>query len=179
MALEVATKNALSKNNATTDGIGVQAIDPAQNKITLKNDRVIEYENLVVAVGQHNDFSIKGFEENWADPETNFHVALEHPSWKLTEPKGVRYINNFTGGQAYFYIPPEPYSGHIENYNFFTAKSIWDRSANNGRISWDASQLTIINANRSFAPHFPQLDEFIRAEAERRNIKIEEGLRLI
>ena len=46
------TRQLVTKNIGSSDYIGVEKIDPQANQVTLKNGRVIEYENLVVAMGQ-------------------------------------------------------------------------------------------------------------------------------
>ena len=46
------TRQLVSKNIGQSDYIGVEKIDPQANKVTLKNGRVIQYENLVLALGQ-------------------------------------------------------------------------------------------------------------------------------
>lgn len=88
-------------------------------------------------------------------------------------------MHNFDGGEAIFYIPPYPFHTEIENYNFFLAKSFWDRAASTGRISWANSRVTIINANDTFCQFYPRGDQFIKEECEKRHINIEYGLKLV
>lgn len=52
---------------------------------------------------------------------------------------------------------------------------MWDWHAANGKISWDSSSFTIINANNTFCKHFNKADSFIKSECEKRNIGVEEG----
>jgi hypothetical protein len=50
---------------------------------------------------------------------------------------------------------------------------MWDWHAENGKISWDSSSLTIVNANNTFSRHFNKVDNYIRSECEKRNINIQ------
>ena len=79
---------------------------------------------------------------------------------------------NYNGGQAIFYIPPTPFAGEIENYNFLIAKDLWDWHAQNGKISWETSKLTVINANKSLCHNSDKVDEFLRNECQKRNIDV-------
>ena len=125
-------------------------------------------------MGQKENYQeIKGFEQAWSDIVHPFYTNSDHSSWKTTCNKAYRYFYNFNGGEAIFYIPPTPFSGEIQNYNFFMSKSIWDMHASTGKISWDFSKFTIINANSIFSTQFPKLDTYIRQKCEKRNIKIE------
>jgi len=131
-------------------------------------------------MGQKTNYeSIKGFDDAWADLDHQFHTNGEHPTWKITCNKVARYLHNFNGGDAIFYIPPSPFGGEIENYNFFVAKAMWDWHAANGKISWDSSSFTVVNANNTFCQHFEKADSLIRSECEKRNIGIEEGWTLV
>ena len=102
----------LSKNIAGSDSIGVDKIDPQNSSVILKNGRTIQYDNLVVAMGQKDNYnSIKGFEDAWSDPDHPFYTNNDHPSWKTTTAKGYRVHYNYNGGPVYFYIPPNNYYG--------------------------------------------------------------------
>ena len=46
------TRQVVSKNIAQSDYVGVEKINPQANQVTLKNGRTIQYENLVIAMGQ-------------------------------------------------------------------------------------------------------------------------------
>ena len=59
------------------------------------------------------------------------------------------------------------------------AKDLWDMHAQNGRISWDSSKFTVINANKTFCQHFNKVDSFLRDECEKRHINIVENTELI
>ena len=138
-----------------SEGQGVVKYNPQNNEVILKNGRTVQYDQLVIATGMDSDYqSIKGFEDAWADVFHPFHTNQDHSSWKTSTPKPFRYHYNFTGGEAIFYIPPAPFHGELENYNFLLSKAIWDRLASHGRLSWGVSRLTVINANDSFCPHF-------------------------
>ena len=53
----------LSKNNAQSDYVGVEKIHPGRNEVVLRNGRTIKYENLVLALGQKENYNeVKGFD---------------------------------------------------------------------------------------------------------------------
>lgn len=172
-------KNSISKFAAASDGQGVTQFLPNENSVVLKNGRKIQYDQLVVATGLKQHTDIKGMDEAWADPLHPFFVCVDHPSWKTNAAKPYRFLHNFSGGEAIFYIPPYPFHTEIENYNFLLAKALWDRSESTGRLSWGNSRFTIINANNSFCQFYERGDQFIKSECERRNINVEYGLRLV
>lgn len=173
-------KKSMSKFAVGSEGQGITKFNPDNNEIVLKNGRTIQYDHLVIAMGMKNDHqSIKGFEDAWADIWSPFHCNQDYPSWKTTVSKPFRYHYNFNGGQAIFYIPPAPFHGELENYNFLLSKALWDRYNNNGKINWGSSKFTVINANKSFCPHFETADTFIKTELEKNNVNVEYGLKLI
>ena len=172
-------KNSLSKFAASSEGQGVAQFLPDQNTVVLKNGRKVEYDQLVIATGLRNHMEAKGFDEAWADLDPPFHVCQDHPSWRTNAVKPYRFMHNFQGGEAIFYIPPAPFHGEIENYNFFAAKELWDRYDSCGMLSWDNSRFTIINANNTFSANYDGADAFIKSEIERRNINVEYGLKLV
>lgn len=172
-------RDSLSKFAATSEGQGVAKFLPNENAVVLKSGRQVGYDQLVIATGLEAKTDIKGFEEAWADPNHQFHTSRDHPSWKTSSNKAVRFLHNFVGGEAIFYIPPGPFHGEIENYNFFLAKDIWDRYDNTGLLSWDKSRFTVINGNDTFSKHFSDADAFIKEELQRRNINVEYGLKLV
>ena len=149
--------------------------------MTLRNGRTIKYESLVIAMGQKENYhEIKGFDEAWGDLVHPFYTNNDHYSWKTTANKPYRVNLNFNGGHAYFYIPPNNYYGEIEDYNFFTSKSIWDLHHNTGKFTFGAyTSFTIINANDSFCKHATRVNEFIIKKCQESNIKIENNLRLV
>lgn len=170
----------MNKFAIPSEGQGVTQYNPQNNEVVLRNGRKIEYDQLVIATGMDTDLeSIKGFEDAWANVNSTFFCNQDHASWRTTCTKPARYHYNFQGGEAIFYIPPAPFHGTIENYNFFLSKAIWDRLASNGKLSWGNSRFTVINANNSFCPHFEKGDAFIKSELERKNINVEYGLKLV
>lgn len=65
---------------------------------------------------------IKGFEEAWKDPEHPVYTNKDHSSWRNSVNKHMRMHYTHTYGNAYFCIPPYPFSGEVENYNFFLSR---------------------------------------------------------
>lgn len=51
--------------------------------------------------------------------------------------------------------------------------------AKTGKISWDTSKLTVINANKTFSEHFKKADDFIKNACYENNIDIETDLELV
>ena len=170
----------ICKNVGQSDYVGVEKINPDNNEVTLKNGRTIQYENLVIAAGQKENFQgIKGFEEAWANPDSLFYTNNDHSSWKTSTAKGYRVHYNFNGGPAYFYIPPGNYFGELENYNFLISKKFWDVQARTGKISWETSSLTVINPNKTFCKHFKKVDDYLKNTCYDNNINIENDLTLV
>ena len=131
-------------------------------------------------MGRKDNFqSIKGFEDAWADTLHPFYTNQDHNSWKSSVNKSFRVHLNFNGGNAYFYIPPKDFYGEIQDYNFFVSKGYWDMHAKTGKISWDTSKLTVINANKTFSEHFKKADDYIKNLCYENNIDIETDLELI
>ena len=122
---------------------------------------------------------INGFSEAWLDEAHPFYTNQNHPGWKFGCAKPYRWMYNFNGGEAIFYIPPAPYHGEIEAYNFLMTKDLWDRHDSTGRLCWENSRFTVINANNSFVPNFEEGDAFIKSEIDRRGINVEYGLKLV
>lgn len=105
-------KRSFGKFIALGEGISTDKINADKSEIVLKNGRTIKYENLVVAVGQKNNFEhIAGFEDAWADRFHPFYTNLDHSSWKTDVNKAARTHKNFNGGEAIFYIPPGNFHG--------------------------------------------------------------------
>ena len=174
------SRTTINKFAAFSDGQAIVKFNPQNNEVVLKNGRVVQYDQLVIATGMENNHqSIKGFEDAWADLDSPFHTNQDHSSWKNTDIKHYRYQYNFMGGEAIFYIPPAPFHGEVENYNFLLSKAMWDRLANHARLSWANSRLTVINANDSFCKHYNQADTFIRSEMDKNKINVEQGLKLV
>ena len=119
----MSASKSMSKFAAFSDGVGVTEFLPNENAVILKNGRRVEYDQLVIATGLKEDpTSIKGFDEAWLDEEAPFFTNNNHPGWKFGSAKPYRWMYNFNGGEAIFYIPPAPYHGAIESYNFLMAK---------------------------------------------------------
>lgn len=174
------TRQTLNKNNGQSDYVGVDRFIPDKNEVVLRNGRTIKYDNLVIAMGQKENYQeIKGFDDAWADTVNPFYTNADHPSWKTTVSKTYRVHLNFNGGDAYFYIPPTNFIGEIEDYNFLVSKAIWDLHAKVGKISWETSRFTVINPNKTFSRHFPKLDEYLRNACQQHNINIETDLKLV
>lgn len=51
--------------------------------------------------------------------------------------------------------------------------------AKTGKISWDTSKLTVINANKTFSEHFKKADDYIKNACYENNIDIETDLELV
>lgn len=131
-------------------------------------------------MGQKENYQeIKGFEDAWSDTIHPFYTNADHLSWKTTVNKSFRVHLNFNGGPAIFYIPPGNFYGEIQDYNFLTSKSYWDLHAKTGKISWDTSNFTIINPNKTFSRYQPRVDEFIKNACYENNINIETDLTLV
>lgn len=174
------TRQIVSKNIAQSDYMGVEKIDPSANQVTLRNGRVIKYENLVVAVGQKDNYQhIKGFEDAWSDTLHPFYTNQDHSSWKSSVNKSSRVHLNFNGGPAIFYIPPGTSHGEVQDFNFMVSKGYWDLHAKTGKICWATSDLTVINPNKKFSAHIPRLDAFIQDICHKNNIDIEDDLTLV
>jgi len=50
------TRQTVCKNNGQSDYVGVEKFNPNNNEIVLRNGRSIKYENLVIAMGQKDNF---------------------------------------------------------------------------------------------------------------------------
>lgn len=178
--MQLSPKNPMSKFAANSETVPVSQYLPHENTVVLRNGRKIQYDQLVIASGlRAQSNQIKGFEEAWADPTHPVYSNADHPSWKSTSTSQLRYIHNYQGGEAIFYIPPYPFHTEVENYNFLLAKSYWDQAARLGRLSWDKSRVTVINANSTFCQFYERGDAFIKEQCEKRQINVEYGLKLI
>lgn len=170
----------MSKFAAHSEGQGVAQFLPNENAVVLRNGRKIQYDQLVIATGLKEDTtSVQGFEEAWADSTHPFFTANDHPTWKSSNTSAYRWLFNFEGGEAIFYIPPYPFHTEIENYNFLLAKSLWDRAADTARFTWDNSRFTIVNANDTFCQYYDRGDAFIKEQIEKNGINVEYGLKLV
>jgi hypothetical protein len=103
--------------------------------------------------------------------------TIDHPSWRASDHKYTRWHYNFNHGDAYFVIPPYPFSGEVENYNFFLSHRIWEWQQAHGRQS-PIRSFTVINANEKFVQYNDSGDSFFKEELKRRNVRVEYGLKL-
>lgn len=92
--------------------------------------------------------------------------------------KYPRWHYNFFSGDAYFCIPPYPFRGEIEAYNFFISTDIWKWYKANGKLHPNAT-LTIMNANDKFVQFMDSADSYIKEELERRGVRVEYGMNLV
>ena len=110
-------------------------------------------------MGQKENYdSIQGFAESWEDEAYPFFTNKEHTNWKLSSRKTWRGYLNFNGGDAFFYIPKNHFLGEIQDYNFLTTKSVWDKQEDTGKFSWEKAAFTVINPNKTFSKHFPKIN---------------------
>jgi len=127
---------------------------------------------MVIATGMdHAPEKIEGFDEAWAEFDHPVYAAKDHPSWKGTEHKYARWHYNYTSGDAIFTIPPYPYSGELENFNFFNSTEVWKWFLKNGKLS-PINSFTVINANESFCHHNITTDQWIKAELAKRGVNV-------
>lgn len=68
---------------------------------------------------------ITGFDDAWAHAEHPVYANCDHASWGGALHKYPKYHYNFCHGQAYFCIPPFPFRGEVEHYNFFISDEVW------------------------------------------------------
>lgn len=160
---------------AHSDNVGLQKILPEENTVVLRNGRKITYNHLVIAMGLQEDLEgIKGFEDAWKHPDHPVFSCKDHPSWRAFLHKYPRWHYNFFSGDAFFCIPPYPFRGEVEAYNFFISLDLWSWYKGNGKLHPNAT-LTIMNANDKFVQYNDDADQFIKSELERRGVKVEYG----
>lgn len=75
----------------------------------MRNGRKIQYDQLVIATGLKPERNVKGFDDPWAESYHPLFSSADHPTWRTTSTKTYRFLNNFAGGEAIFYIPPYPF----------------------------------------------------------------------
>ena len=86
--------------------------------------------------GMKDDVSqIKGLEEAWQDLSHSVFTNRDHPSWRSGHHKYARWHYNFSGGDAFFCIPPFPFRGEVESYNFFLSHQVWQWQLASGRLT--------------------------------------------
>jgi hypothetical protein len=104
---------------------------------------------------------VKGLEEAWRDTEHPVYTNKDHPSWKSSVNKHMKMHYAHTYGDAFFCIPPYPFAGEVENYNFFLSKQIYNWYEFHGKLS-PLNTFTIMNANEKFVHHLESADKFIK-----------------
>ena len=60
--------------------------------------------------------------ENYRDYIVNAARALNQSDWKSAVNKHMRFHYSHNNGDAMFVIPPYPFAGEVENYNFFLTR---------------------------------------------------------
>ncbi len=153
---------------ATSDESGVKTLLPKENKVILENGREIEYESMVLATGIGSDYdSVPGLKECLeAENCPVYSTDNFGPSDKYTECLAL-----FESGSSFFFIPPFPFSGEVETYNFLVALDLWDYSEKIGLVS-PKRKVTIVNANDKFSSHSPVLDKYIKKALENFDVEI-------
>lgn len=84
--------------------------------------------------------------------------------------KIIGAIGTFETGDVYYYIPPFPFSGEVETYNFIFAENIWKKDEDLNLVS-PLRKITIINANDRFSVD-ENIDKFFKEQTERLGIKV-------
>lgn len=103
---------------------------------------------MVLATGIAEDWdAIKGFKEAVQDPDCPVYSSNYYP-----ENKDELLSSSclFENGDAYFYIPPFPFSGEVETYNFIFNIKMWMLQETQGLVSPNRT-IRIINANDRFS----------------------------
>lgn len=117
---------------------------------------------MVIATGMDsNPGAIEGLDDAWADLDHPVYANQDHPSWRGNDHPYQKWHYNYTSGDAIFCIPPYPYTGEIECFNFFTSCEVWDWYKRHGKLS-PLNSFTIMNANDTFCHHSPSADSFIK-----------------
>lgn len=116
-------KMCINTFHAHSENVPVKTFHPEENYIVLENNRRINYDYLVCAVGlEQNYAAIEGFDSAYSDMEHPVFSNFDHSSWRSLQHKYPRWHYNFTNGDAFFCIPPYPFKGEISNYSFFLSK---------------------------------------------------------
>lgn len=55
----------------------------------------------------------------------NAYIQIDHSTWRAFMHKYPKWHYNFNSGDAYFCIPPYPFRGEVETYNFFISTDLW------------------------------------------------------
>jgi len=172
-------KLAINMYMAHSDYVGVEKILPDEKAIVLRNQRRIGYNHIVLAMGMQENFAaIKGFEEAWKDLNHPVFAPKDHSSWRSNDHKAYRWTYNFTCGDAYFCIPPYPFRGEIETYNFFISSEVWKWYVTHGKLH-PKFTFTIMNANDKFAQYIDSADQFIKDLLQKNRVRVEYGQNLV
>jgi hypothetical protein len=157
---------------ASSEGVGVQSLQPENNSITLENGQVVEYDQLVLSFGLKDNFDdIKGFRKAWEDDYIPVFCNINSDKWTIGHNKYTRWIGNYTHGDAFFYIPKFPFRGEISGYHFLMAHDYWEYYRKIGKVS-PKSSLTVVNANDSFTQYDKQAHDYILKQCQKRGIGV-------
>ena len=115
--------------------------------------------------------AIKGFSEAYADRKCPVYSNFQHESFGLTNDKHLEWLYGFRHGDAYFYIPPFPFKGEINAYNFLAAADLWSNYKKLGIITPN-STFTVINANDRFCEFEPETDQMFKDQCEKMGINV-------
>ena len=92
--------------------------------------------------------------------------------------KRLQAIELFEHGNAFFYIPPFPFSGQGESYNFLYALQVWKNGVESAVVS-PVNTVNIVNANSEFCEHSQKLNEFIKKELENFDVNVMYNTKLV
>lgn len=135
-------------DSASKENRKVTKIIPEENAILIGNDRKINYKALILATGITEDYDqIKGLNEALKDPNCPVFSPNYFPA---DDEEVLGAIATFETGDAYYYIPPFPFSGEVETYNFLFSEGIWKKDEKWGTVS-PIRKLRVLNANQTFS----------------------------
>lgn len=153
---------------AKCGGVGIKSFHPKDNYVTLNNGREVQYGVLINAMGIKPDINaVSGFKEALDNPNAPVYSNLD----SAIGSKYYSFVPLFSHGDAFVYIPPFPFSGEVEGYNFLIAIETWQKSVTLGQVS-PLHSLTIINANDRFASKSDKLDAYIKEKLESYGVKV-------
>lgn len=103
---------------------------------------------MILATGISEDYEkINGLTEALKDENSPVYTPNYFHEDK---DKIIGAISNFESGDAYYYIPPFPYAGEVETFNFLFSENLWKKDEILGLVS-PLRKIKIINANSSFS----------------------------
>lgn len=109
----------LNLNIPFTNGIGVQQYLPSENTLILKNQKKIQYNQLVLAPEMQPDFgAVKGLDEIIRDPGYSCYSSHWDYFDQLTNENKTKQVYQIYGKKAIFYIPEHPFQGEVFDYKF-------------------------------------------------------------